>query len=1076
MPSKAPGNIDPPSEVKHSGFFVLRTPLLPFDEFLDWGAGLSAPAALDDPERLALSLAEDRKALRARLSQIVARPEVLEALYVASPDLEESLDVWRHSPDSGRGRRVERALVRYFSRMTSRATPFGLFAGITAGRIADETRLLLADRPSSRRHTRLDMNYLWTAVGEWALEPSLKRAHTYRPNSSLYRVADRFHYVEERIDNGRRAHYLTAVDSSGLLDTAIEQSRDGVGFAELAEKLAGVDGASPAEAGEFVEELIDNQLLVPDFGPALTGPDPLLGLIEQLEALPEAGGLTSRLKGVAEQLEAIDKVGLGVTPQRYRALVGELDQLTTRPTFGRYFQVDLIKPASQATLGPDFINHVTRGVELLRRLATAPAGPLDDFRARFVERYDRREVPLAQALDEEVGIGFNFGDRNATPQPDAEGLEDPGHRAFETGDAFDAARTSFLMGKVLDAQARGAEEIALDADDLKSLAASEPAPLPAAFAVLALIIRQGGEKDYRVELRNVTGPSGANLLGRFCQAEPELRVLVNEHLRAEERQYADAVLAEVVYLPEERLGNVICRPLLREFEIPYLGRSGAPADRQIPLTDLLISVSGDRIVLRSKRLGREVEPRLTSAHNFYLRRNLAVYRFLCSLQRQKTAQWFGWRWGPLQDLAYLPRVSAGRLILSRARWRVSADELLPLGGAEPAAAFAAFQKWRAARGLPRHAALVDADRVLPFDFDNVLSVEMFLDLLGKQRVATLVELFVSEASELFARGPEGSFRGEIIVPFVNTLPRAGRRAAAPAVAGWDRSFAPGSEWLYMKFYAGPSTVDRLLCALRPLMESPLVRETADSWFFIRYADPHWHLRLRFHGEPARLLAEVLPRVQDVAARSLHAGLVRRIQLDTYEREIERYGGLYGTALAEEIFWADSVGALKIVSTYSGNAGAAARWLLTLRSTDQLLSDFGLQTPAKHEFVCQRLRSLATRGYKSAGFKQHLGQQYRNERKAVEKMMDLPPENAGVYGPGLSAISLTSEALIHSAGRFRALESEGKLTVPVAEILPSLTHMHINRMLKSDLTVQEYVAYDFLRRYYESWAAKQRATP
>ena len=373
MSSKHLGKTDTPAEICHSGFFILRTPLLPFDEFLNWGAELTAPSALNDAEQLALNLAEDRQVLRARLSEVVARPEVLEALYVASPDLEETLDVWLRSPESNRGRRVERALVRYFSRMTSRATPFGLFAGISTGRIADHTQLLLADRLSNRRHTRLDMNYLWAVVADVVLDPSFKRAHTYRPNSSLYRVADRFHYVEERIDNNRRGHYLTAVDTSGLLETAIKQSRKGIGVSELAGKLAGVDGASLAEAEEFIEELIENQLLVPDFGPTITGPDPLLGFIEQLETLPQTGGLTSKLKGIAEELESIDGAGLGVPPQRYRTLVNELDQLTTRPTFGRYFQVDLIKPAPQATLGPDLLNHITRAVELLQRLAPPPA-------------------------------------------------------------------------------------------------------------------------------------------------------------------------------------------------------------------------------------------------------------------------------------------------------------------------------------------------------------------------------------------------------------------------------------------------------------------------------------------------------------------------------------------------------------------------------------------------------------------------------------------------------------------------------------------------------------------------------
>ncbi len=40
------------------------------------------------------------------------------------------------------------------------------------------------------------------------------------------------------------------------------------------------------------------------------------------------------------------------------------------------------------------------------------------------------------------------------------------------------------------------------------------------------------------------------------------------------------------------------RPVLRAHEIVFLGVSGAPADHQLTLDDLLVSVRGDRIVLR----------------------------------------------------------------------------------------------------------------------------------------------------------------------------------------------------------------------------------------------------------------------------------------------------------------------------------------------------------------------------------------------------------------------------------------------------------------------------------------------
>jgi SAM-dependent methyltransferase len=124
----------------------------------------------------------------------------------------------------------------------------------------------------------------------------------------------------------------------------------------------------------------------------------------------------------------------------------------------------------------------------------------------------------------------------------------------------------------------------------------------------------------------------------------------------------DAVFAEVAHLPEGRIGNVLCRPVLRDYEIAYLGGSGAPPDRQLPAADLRVSVRDDRIVLRSVRLDREVIPRMTTAHN-YTWRSLPVYRFLCLLQHQGVAAGLQWDWGPLAEAPFLPRVRCGRVVL-----------------------------------------------------------------------------------------------------------------------------------------------------------------------------------------------------------------------------------------------------------------------------------------------------------------------------------------------------------------------------------------------------------------------------
>ena len=66
----------------------------------------------------------------------------------------------------------------------------------------------------------------------------------------------------------------------------------------------------------------------------------------------------------------------------------------------------------------------------------------------------------------------------------------------------------------------------------------------------------------------------------------------------------------------------------------------------------------------------------------------------------------------------------------------------------------------------------------------------------------------------------------------------------------------------------------------------------DRWFFVRYADPAAHLRVRFHGSARPLLSAVLPALHEALAPALNDGLLYRVSIDTYEREGSPY---YSTA-------------------------------------------------------------------------------------------------------------------------------------------------------------------------------------
>jgi hypothetical protein len=78
----------------------------------------------------------------------VSRADVQEALFVASSSLVRAMPMWRTQPDSVRGQRVERALVRYFAKMAGREQTRRVESSLG--------RPLLAERGIARDHAELN--------------------------------------------------------------------------------------------------------------------------------------------------------------------------------------------------------------------------------------------------------------------------------------------------------------------------------------------------------------------------------------------------------------------------------------------------------------------------------------------------------------------------------------------------------------------------------------------------------------------------------------------------------------------------------------------------------------------------------------------------------------------------------------------------------------------------------------------------------------------------------------------------------------------------------------------------------
>lgn len=248
--------------------------------------------------------------------------------------------------------------------------------------------------------------------------------------------------------------------------------------------------------------------------------------------------------------------------------------------------------------------------------------------------------------------------------------------------------------------------------------------------------------------------------------------------------------------------------------------------------------------------------------------------------------------------------------------------------------------------------------------------------------------------KLWLEGPGGHYYSEFIASLVlaspvrqdapprSVPPAQPAREAAPPV----RLHPPGSEWLFVKLYGPRNLEDALISgSLHTFAENAVSSGLADSWFYIRYTDPDTHLRLRFHGSPERLTSLLYPHVCEWAAALMSDGVCLRFVLDTYEQEIERFGGLAGMAAAEAIFAADSRCAAHLLRHLKIPSEQLDRNAFLAFTIDDLLAGLGLDEP-------ERLRWY--RSQKTAGAPD-TGAEYREKKNLLRSVVggrrrSLPP--------------------------------------------------------------------------------------
>jgi len=698
--------------------------------------------------------------------EVCRLPVVEEAIFLASPDLHEQMQQWLKGEltDRKKRERLHYGLMRYILRMSTRPTPFGLFAGFSIGHWDKEGRVELPEQSQYERHTRLDMNYLCALAQDLAKHPVIKENLLYYPNSSIYPVADQLRYVEYRYRDARRTHHIVAVDHSEYLQRVLDKAAKGAYLKELAELLVDEE-ITIEDARDFINELIDSQVLVNQLEPAITGPEFLNQILAILEPIEGIDSIKQIVLQTREALQQIDKSQIGTTTANYLKIAEELKQLETGFELKFLFQTDMVTPTLHCVVEWGLVNDLLRGFDIMNKLTPKrSATTLTQFRDAFFERYETREVPLLEALDTESGIGYRQTGSAGDVTPLVDDLALPA--TTESSELRWDRVQAFLFNKYKESLTGSKYEVELTDKELEPFETNWN-DLPDTFSAMVQIVEDKNETSPRkkVLVSGFGGSSSGNLLGRFCHADPETDAFVKEITQKEKELNPNVLLAEIIHLPESRVGNVLLRPVLRQYEIPYLAKAAVPPEDQIKLQDLMVSVRGNRIVLRSRRLNKEVVPRLTNAHNYSFNA-LPVYHFLADLQTQGLRGGLGFNWGALaNEYEFLPRVVYKNIIFSPATWNIRQDDIRDLLKIKDDKQLVeALRKWLKEKNMPPQVLLADSDNKLFVNLNNALCIKTLFSVTKNRRSFQLVE-FLFNPDNAVVKSKDEVFTNEFIFSF-----------------------------------------------------------------------------------------------------------------------------------------------------------------------------------------------------------------------------------------------------------------------------------------------------------------------
>lgn len=964
---------------------------------------------------------------------------IREVIATASPSLIRSLT----NLSNNRKKRDQtlKGFLRYLIRMTSRPTPFGLCSGVTIGEFKDKSQLKIDNVTNYRKRARPDMEWIFHLVHY--LESDIqyvKHLNIYKNpvcfiNGSRVKLPFKSNHAYSKKNSIQEES--SSIKYSPTIANTFQLSEKPIKFMQLAEELHKKYKDVPVDSiYSFLHKLVKEEYLLTELQLPYREYSPLDYIIDKLEKIPNINHILDKLINLKTEIEYYNRLRIGEGETQYYKLIEEFQKIVQSPY---QLQIDLKTCNETRITLPDKIkSDIEKAAQILINFSPKLNSRLDDYRAKFIDKYGlNRDVPLFELLDPDIGLGM--------PKLEID-------KNIERNTHLDQMICSWQI----EAIKKNELEVVLTDEKLALLqkeihTVRSPISMELYFTLHSQSVRELEKGNYTLVLGANAGSSSAGkTLGRFMDLFDNKDVLKwREIHKMEQSHFPNSILTEISFSPKKaRLGNVSFTMKKRPYEVPIGTNPSSSENHTIHLSDLLIGCTYEHFYIKSKKHGKEVIVFTDHALNPIY--SPEVCRFLLEISKERCPEWIYYSSLLSSVSPFVPRLRYKNIVLSPAKWYLKPTMLEEGSNITDKDWDQNLQQWRKKWNVPRYIWLASGDNRLLLDLEHPLHIKELRRDYKKLNINNSLEIIeTGELQQLPIRNETGYYLAEFVFQLINEnqskddLHEQFFYSNVSPLPNERRVKIPGSDWLFLKLYGNSQREEEFISShIKQLMHLSKEKAWSDFAFYMRYRDPQQHIRLRFHGDPEKLWSKGIKDIFNSSIMMQQQGLLSNLVIDTYDPEIERYGGLHLIEFTEKLFSEDSLIVSEWIEGMRLEQDKLDKDLLGIINVLDYLTNFGLSMEEQFAWLDKKFK-----------YSMYLSEYRKMEKKILSLVWDFNNdwpklrENTRLKNFIYKRLNRRKPFIIKYAEKINAQQEQ--LSNQPMDIYGSVIHLHLNRLIGID---------------------------